>query len=95
MAFGPYPMDYGAHQCLSAVGWYCPCTAQGPPKRLFLQKNVCCPLFHVTRREVQECWNSVAAAQVSVHHLSFGFQVQHVPLCGAPCSVILRDLRLS
>ena len=38
-------MDYGAHQCLGAVGWYCPCTAEGPPKRLFLQKMCAVPCF--------------------------------------------------
>lgn len=30
---------------LGAVGWYCPCTAEGPPKRHFLQKKVCCSCF--------------------------------------------------
>lgn len=43
-------------------------------------KKKCMPVPVLEEREVQECWNSIAAAQVSVHHLSFGFQVQRVPL---------------
>lgn len=88
-------MDFGlTWWTVGAAVWYCPYAAEGCPKRLPAE-NVCCPLFTLTRREVQECWSSTITPQVSVHHLSFSFQVQRVPPYGASCFLILRHLGLA
>lgn len=84
-----YLMDDGC--CSVVLSIHC----RGMSQEVLPAENVCCPLFTLTRRGVQECWSSTVIAQVSVHHLSFSFQVQCVPPYGASCSLILRHLSLA